>query len=137
MAINFDSALGIHDDAMLLRTQRAEIIANNIANADTPNYLARDIDFAQALEDAMLPTESTLKPVQLNTTNTGHMEGIVNPGFAAEMMYRTPIQASVDGNTVDSQGEMARYTENAVGFQASFTFLDRKFKGLEKAIKGE
>lgn len=137
MSISFNAALGIHDDAMLLRTQRAEVIANNIANADTPNFLARDFDFATALEQAASGEQPSLKPVSLHTTDTGHIEGFVNPDLAAEMLYRTPIQASVDGNTVDAQGEMARYTENAVNFQASFTFLDRKFKGLEKAIKGE
>lgn len=133
MAISFDSALGIHDDAMLLRARRAEVIANNIANADTPNYQARDIDFRSILSGV----EAQQAPLELVKTSVGHNAGFINPDLAADMMYRVPTQPSVDGNTVEVQDEMARYTENALAFQSSFTFLDKKFKGLMSAIKGE
>lgn len=133
MAINFDSALGIHDDAMLLRARRAEVIANNIANADTPNYQARDIDFRSVLSGV----EAQQAPLAMYQTSVGHSEGFIDPDLAADMMYRIPVQPSVDGNTVEVQDEMARYTENALAFQSSFTFLDKKFKGLMTAIKGE
>ena len=132
MAISFDNALGIHDDALMVRARRAEVIANNIANADTPNYLARDIDFKSVL--AGISTEQELTMTQ---TDEGHASGFLDPDMAADLMYRIPSQASVDGNTVEVQEEMASYTENALAYQGSFTFLDKKFKGLMTAIKGE
>ncbi|MBY4675918.1 flagellar basal body rod protein FlgB [Marinobacterium arenosum] len=133
MAITFDKALGIHDDAMLLRARRAEVLSNNIANADTPNYKARDLDFKAVLEGQM----QLEKPLEMSRTDNAHQYGIADPDYAAELMFRIPHQASVDGNTVEVQEEMARYTKNAMDYQASFNFLDRKFKGLSSAIKGE
>lgn len=132
MAISFDRALGIHDDAVAVRVKRAEILANNIANSDTPNYKARDIDF-----QSMLAGEMDTQQLQMAQTQSGHNSSVISPDFASELMYRIPNQASVDGNTVDLQEEMARYTENAVDYQASFHFLNKKFKGLTNAIKGE
>ncbi len=131
MAISFDAALGIHDDALLHRARRAEVLSNNIANADTPNYKARDIEFAHVLENA------TKLQVQQTTTSPKHNTQLLEPDLAAEMMYRIPNQASVDGNTVELQQEMARYTENALDYQSSFQFLNKKFTGLKSAIKGE
>jgi len=131
MAISFDAALGIHDDAVMHRARRAEVLANNIANADTPNFKARDIEFAAALESA---SQMSIKQV---TTAPGHQTGLLDPDLAADMMYRIPNQASVDGNTVEVQQEMARYTENSLDYQTSFHFLNKKFTGLKSAIKGE
>ena len=133
MAISFDNALGIHEKAVGLRIQRAEILANNIANSDTPNYKAQDIDFKAVLQGA----EAGQQSLQMARTSEGHSSGLVSADFAAEMMYRIPSQPSIDGNTVDVQEEMARYTENAVDYQASFQFLNKKFKGLSNAIRGE
>ena len=131
MAISFDAALGIHDDAMLFRARRAEVLSNNIANADTPNYKARDMEFSEMLENA------GKMQVRQTATNSGHQTSLLEPDLAAEMMFRIPNQASVDGNTVEIQQEMARYTENAMDYQASFQFLSKKFSGLKSAIKGE
>ncbi|MBU2964850.1 flagellar basal body rod protein FlgB [Amphritea sp. 2_MG-2023] len=133
MAISFDNALGIHEQAVGLRIQRAEILANNIANSDTPNYKARDIDFESVLKGV----QEGQQPLQMSRTSENHNAGLINSDFASELMYRMPTQPSVDGNTVDIQAEMARYTENAIDYQASFQFLDNKFKGLTSAIKGE
>ncbi len=132
MAITFDKALGIHPQALLLRTQRAEIIANNIANADTPNYKARDIDF-----HALLTGEAERNRMTVSRTQAGHQTSLLEPGYSADLQYRTPSQPSIDGNTVDMQEEQAEYARNAMAFQASFTFLNRKFSGLTSAIKGE
>lgn len=132
MAISFDKALGIHEQAVNVRIQRAELLANNIANSDTPNYQARDLDFKSILQGVQ--SEQSLP---MTVTNASHASGVVDPDFAAELMYRMPNQPSVDGNTVNLQEEMARYTENAVAYEASFSFLDKKFKGLMGAIKGE
>lgn len=133
MAISFDKALGIHEQAVGLRIQRAEILANNIANSDTPNYKARDIDFKSVLQGA----QSGQKSLKMTHTDDAHNSGLINSDFSAQMMYRVPNQPSIDGNTVNMQEEMARYTENAVDYQASFQFLSKKFKGLSNAIKGE
>jgi flagellar basal-body rod protein FlgB len=133
MAISFDKALGIHEQAVNVRVQRAEILANNIANGDTPNYKARDIDFQSILQGV----QDGQQPLKMARTDTGHSSGLVSPDFTAELMYRIPTQPSVDGNTVDVQEEMARYSKNAVDYQASFEFLNKKFKGLSNAIRGE
>ncbi|WP_417585147.1 flagellar basal body rod protein FlgB [Nitrincola sp.] len=133
MAINFNSALGIHDDALALRGRRAEVLANNIANADTPNFKARDIDFAAVLAGE---TDNSYE-LSLDQTSVGHQDAFLSPDTAADLMFRTATQPSVDGNTVELQEEMARYTDNALRYQASFEFLNSKFKGLTSAIKGE
>lgn len=132
MAINFDSALGVHDDALALRGRRAEVLANNIANADTPNFKARDVDFAAVLAGQLDSYE-----LPLEQTAARHQDEFLSPDTAADLLFRTPHQPSVDGNTVELQEEMARYTDNAIRYQASFQFLNSKFKGLTSAIKGE
>jgi flagellar basal-body rod protein FlgB len=135
MAISFDSALGIHEKALGYRSQRAEVLANNLANADTPNYKARDLDFASVL--AAQADKNNSGAFAMATTNTGHiaMEGLSSG--EAGLNYRVPTQPSIDQNTVDEQIEQSNYAENAVQFQASFTLLNAKFKGLVAAIRGE
>ncbi|OMH30001.1 flagellar basal body rod protein FlgB [Motiliproteus sp. MSK22-1] len=133
MAISFDNALGIHQQALLVRAERAEVLANNIINADTPNYQARDLDFKAIL--AGQRSGSSVLPMEKTSAN--HHGGIINPEYAADLMYRNPLQPSIDGNTVDVQTEQAEYARNALDFQTSFTLLNRKFTGLLKAIKGE
>lgn len=135
MAISFAKALGIHDDALALREQRAEVLANNIANADTPGFKARDIDFAQQLQQAQAQRQPG--NLALTVTDSRHLNATVNPDFAADLMYRIPLQPAVDDNSVEVQQEMARYADNALHYQASFDFLNRKFKGMTNALKGE
>lgn len=135
MSISFDKALGIHEKALGFRAQRAEVLANNITNADTPNYKARDMDFSSVL--AAESDKQQNGRFALDRTNTRHIEA---QGLAMgddTLKYRTPTQPSVDQNTVDAQVEQANYTENAIGFQASFTLLNSKFKGLVSALRGE
>ncbi|MFP3998168.1 flagellar basal body rod protein FlgB [Pseudomonas capeferrum] len=135
MSISFDKALGIHEKALDFRAQRAEVLANNIANADTPNYKARDMDFSSVLAAESEKQQSGR--VALDRTNSRHIEA---DGLALSdeaLKYRTPLQPSIDQNTVDAQIEQSNYTENAIGFQASFTLLNSKFKGLVSALRGE
>lgn len=132
MAINFEAALGIHDKALALRSQRAEVLANNIANADTPGYQARDMDFREILAQVAGGGDMSMK-----RTNGRHFSTSAVAGMGAELKYRVPMQPSIDGNTVDLQIEQAEYTDNAVAFQSSFTFLNSKLRGLMNAIKGE
>ena len=132
MALNFNAALGIHAQALTIRGQRAEVLANNIANADTPGYQSRDMDFRALLKQA-----KSGQGVNLTRTNGRHYSTAHALQTGASLQYRTPMQPSIDGNTVDMQMEQAEYAENALAFQTSFTFLNRKFTGLMKAIKGE
>ncbi|WP_456408037.1 flagellar basal body rod protein FlgB [Thiolapillus sp.] len=131
MPLSFDSALGIHVKALNVRTQRTELLASNIANADTPGFKARDIDFKTALSGANSHLSSGLQ-----RTHENHLSASAG-SFGATTLYRVPNEASLDGNTVDGQLEKAAFAENAVRHQASLTFLDRKFKGLIGALKGE
>jgi flagellar basal-body rod protein FlgB len=133
MAIGFAQALGIHEQAMNLRSDRAALLANNLVNVDTPNFKARDLDFRSVLQNSM---QNTTASGGLELTNSRHMR-LENDGESEGLMYRTPLQPSLDGNTVDEQLELAEFTKNGIDFQASLTFLSSKFSGLSKAIKGE
>ena len=135
MSISFDKALGIHEKALSFRSQRAEVLANNIANADTPHYKARDLEFSSVLAGQMEQAKNGT--FSLNRTQSRHIDGEGVSLSEAAMQYRTPHHPSIDGNTVDAQIEQASYAKNAVDFQASFTFLNSKFKGLMSAIRGE
>ncbi|WP_430459842.1 flagellar basal body rod protein FlgB [Thalassolituus sp. LLYu03] len=130
-AINFSNALGIHPSAMLLRATRAEILANNLANADTPGYKSRDINFQAMLAGEVASQQS----LGMNRTQQGHLSG--RRKADDDILYRNPIQPSIDGNTVDSQIEQAIYSRNALSYNSSFEFLSSKFKGMKGAIRGE
>ena len=136
MPITFDSALGIHQQALALRSQRTEILASNIANADTPGYKARDIDFKTALASAATKSIDSHSTNSLTRTNSKHI-AINTADNNAEVLYRVPNQSSLDGNTVDGLVEKSAFAENALRYQASITFLDGKFKGMMAALKGE
>ena len=98
-----DNLFGIHATALKLRANRAELLAANIANADTPNYKARDIDFKQALQLA------SAKKGEMVTTNSRHIDSSGNSKLGAEILYRIPTQPSLDGNTVDLQTERSAF----------------------------
>lgn len=132
MAINFDNALGIHDDALAFRARRAAVLANNLANADTPNYKARDLDFSASLQRA----SEGMRRSELARTDSRHIYASSTSGDS-DLLYRVPQQPSIDGNTVEGEAEHAKYMENAMDFQASFTFLNSKFTGLMSAVRGE
>lgn len=127
---SLDQALGIHPQAMMLRARRAEVLAANLANADTPNYRAVDIDFGNVLA-AQGDADN------LTTTHQGHF-GIGSAQLlGAELKYRLPTQPSLDQNTVDVAAERARFVDNSMRYQASLRFLDGKFSGLKAALRGE
>lgn len=131
MALSFDKALGIHEDALQLRSRRLELLASNLANADTPGYKARDIDFRTALSQA-----AGQGGVQMVRTHASHLP-MAGSGPGGEALYRVPNQPSLDGNTVDPQLEQAAFSENAVQYQASLDFLNSRFRGLKSALRGE
>jgi len=133
MTINFDSALGIHEQALRVRSNRASVLANNLANADTPGFKAKDIDFKGILKGQVQMNDARSS---LQTTHQRHFNNQQH-SLSYDTLYRTPQQPSIDGNTVEEQVENAEYMKNSLAFQASFTFLNSKFKGLVSAIKGE
>lgn len=135
MAISFANAMGLSESAMKLRAERASVLSNNLANIDTPNYKARDINFEEALNLQM--GDGLSKPMK--STHQGHFNMSQGGGAAgmSERYYRAPMQPSIDGNTVEENIEHAEYMKNSLEFQVAFTLLSSKFKGLTKAIKGE
>tara|TARA_B110001469_G_C9474986_1_gene238466 strand:+ start:232 stop:630 length:399 start_codon:yes stop_codon:yes gene_type:complete len=132
MSINFDSALGIHADALRIRSQRAELLASNLSNADTPGYKARDIDFKSALKMASSGDSGMMK-----ISHQNHMQPTGTQTASPVIQYRTTMQDSLDGNSVDEQIEQAQFMQNSIQYQASLDFLGGKFTGLMKAIRGE
>jgi flagellar basal-body rod protein FlgB len=127
-----DNAIGVHAQALVLRGHRAEVLAGNVANADTPHYRARDIDFKEAMGRA----RDAADPAVPRTTNSRHI-GSHNPGAHFNMVFRETDQSTLNGNTVHVEVEQAEYTENAVKFQASAQFFDGALSGLRKALRGE
>lgn len=134
MPISFDKVLGAHEPALHLQARRAQILAANIANADTPGYKARDIDFRAALQRVQNPSSG--QTAQMVLTSKGHLNPTDEMGDD-EMMYRQPLQASLDGNTVESHVEMAAFTENSMRYLMSLRFVGGKFKTLNMAIRGQ
>jgi flagellar basal-body rod protein FlgB len=128
----FDNIFGIHEPALLLQGQRLSVLANNLANADTPNFKARDIDFAEVLGGAQGDA-----PLAVSVTNPGHLT-MSDAGLpAGELKYRNPYQASLDGNTVEMPVEQAAFAENNVRYQASLNFINGKIALLSYAIAGQ
>tara|TARA_R110001592_G_scaffold271475_1_gene537993 strand:- start:865 stop:1266 length:402 start_codon:yes stop_codon:yes gene_type:complete len=130
MAITFEKALGIHPQTLAVRSKRAEVIASNIANADTPGYKAKGMDFKSALAQASQKQQSGM-----SRTHEKHFD--VRIATNNGMQFRTPDQPDTgDGNTVDAQVERNLYLENSMQYQASIQFLTGRIKGLKKAITG-
>jgi len=123
-----------HQNALNLRSFRQQVLASNIANADTPGYKARDVDFAKALQDVSAGREANLS---LRTTNPRHIgAAAAGGGESAKLLYRAVVQPSIDGNTVDMNMERNRFAENAVHVDANLTFLNSKIKTLLAALQG-
>ena len=136
MASKFDSAIAFQQQALGLRAYRQQLIAGNIANADTPHYKARDIDFRTALANA--GQASAAGTLTLRATDRSHLAA-KGAGAAqdVDLQYRVPLAPSLDGNTVDAQLEQAAFAENSVRYQATLTFLNSKLRGLLTAITGQ
>ena len=128
-----DKAFSIHDDALVLRSQRSSILAANIANADTPTYKARDMDFQAMMRDVQNGNDQAFSLAQSNKRHLPASAPTVEPTIKS----RNPLQASLDGNTVDMHAEQARFSKNAFEYQTSLTLLNSKIRGLLFAIKGQ
>ncbi len=116
VSISFDKALGVHPQAVALRLSRAELLSANLANVDTPNFQAKDIDFAAEMQRSLAGFSASASP---------------------ELMYRVPFQPSTDGNTVSLDVEQAEFAKNTQDYQMSLAFLNMKFVGLKQAIDGK
>ncbi len=128
-----DQEFAFVQTAMNLRTRRQEIIAANIANADTPNYKARDLDFAAALRAAM--GGGAGGPVKLARTASGHLDGTRSELVGGAIKYRAAVQPSIDGNTVDLNVERAQFAENSVHFQFLLERAGSQIRSLSKALE--
>jgi flagellar basal-body rod protein FlgB len=128
-----DRAFSIHDDAMMLRSRRTSILAANIANSDTPNYKARDMDFGAMMKNVQSGQQHSFS---IARTSDRHLS-VATDNLQSSIKYRNPLQASLDGNTVDMHAEQARFSQNAFEYQASLTMLNSKIRGLLLAIKGQ
>ncbi len=122
---------GIHEQALQLKARRSEVLASNLANADTPGYKARDFDFRKML------AQEAGEMDRMRVTSSRHIqtEGSIVP--PSRMDYRIPDQPSLDGNTVDVQREQIAFMSNTMEYQASLRFINGKITGLLRAIKGE
>lgn len=133
-----DDYLRFNETALSLRSQRQQLLASNIANADTPNYKARDIDFSAALQGAM--ARNTPPAGVLKTTSPGHANGLTgNPDIlpnGTPVQYRGTVQGAVDGNTVDMDVERNQFADNALRYEAGITLINSQLRGLMAAIQG-
>lgn len=133
---NLDPIFGIHAEAMSVQRKRMEVLSANIANADTPGFQARDVDFASTL--ASVVKSDAQGASRTLTTDARHIPMNLNPnGDGSRLAYRVPMQPSVDGNTVDVQVEQAKFAEAALHYQASLQFADGRIRGLMTAITGQ
>jgi flagellar basal-body rod protein FlgB len=129
-----DKNFSFMENALNLRAYRQQVLASNIANADTPNYKARDIDFAAELRRAQ---GAKIGKLGLDVTAPGHRRSSPGNPLGTQLLYRSGIQPSIDGNTVDMDVERSEFTGNAIHYQAVLTFLGGQFKTMLSAIKGE
>ena len=129
-----DTTFGISPRVLALRSQRTALIAANLANADTPHYKARDIDFGRALASAAADAPGTLR-----RTSERHLglDGRSGSDLASELRYRIPSQPALDGNTVETDREHMAFMDNAIRYQASLNFLNGRIQGLKLALRGE
>lgn len=139
MAINFDKALGVHEQALYLHQRRNEVLAANIANADTPGYKAQDIDFRAAMAMNSASASGASGSLALAKTNALHIdEGGMSAVDSVDgaLKYRVPNQPSLDGNTVESHVEQAAFADNSVRYQTTLAFLGSRFSGIKNVLQG-
>lgn len=136
MMDKLDKALNFQQEALNLLTRRQHILASNIANADTPGYLARDIDFSQELKKAVVQGRHQAQPLTLNLTEKGHIPAAAPAHHRHELLYRVPDQPSADGNTVDMDRERVNFADNNIKYQTSLTLLGSQIKGMMGVIQG-
>ena len=133
MANALDTSLQFHVEALNLRALRQQVLASNIANADTPGYKARDIDFGKSLQAAL---DGRTQTVALAGSASGHIAPAQQGAASAPLQYRKVVQPALDGNTVDMDVERAHFAENAIHYEANLMFINSQLKALLAAIQG-
>lgn len=132
MTSKLDNALNFHQTALNVRAARQELLSSNIANGDTPNYKARDIDFSSVLSDAL---SSNTNKAGLTTTSPMHLASKSENSIVSQALYRVPQQPSADGNTVEMDAERAKFADNSIKYDASLTFISGQIRNLMTAIQ--
>ena len=135
MSTRINNALDFQAAALGLRANRQQILASNIANADTPNYKARDFDFSSALKEAV--AGRTPSDLHLSRTSKRHFDGVAVSDTGNSLKYRVPVQMSADGNTVEMDTERSEFSENAIRYQAGLSFITGQIKTRLTAITGQ
>jgi len=128
-----DNYIAFQQQALGLRAYRQQVLAGNIANADTPNYKARDIDFSAALKNAVAG-RGMEGDLVLARTSSRHLDGAAS-AMPASLLYRQETQSAVDGNTVDMDVERSQFSENAIHYEAGISFVSGKLRTLLSAIQ--
>ena len=132
MSLSIDKTFSVPAAALQLRGQRTQVLAENLANADTPNYKARDMDFKKVMQQSQAEQSASLQ-----ATHARHIQPAGNSPSNPALLYRTPMAAALDGNTVETQAEQAKFAENTVHYQATLTFLGQRITSLMGALRGE
>lgn len=135
MLDKLDASFRFQQEALNLRAQRQEILAANIANADTPGYQARDIDFASQLNKVMDQGRVSGTGIALKTTSTRHIPAQNFQPPELDMLYRIPDQPALDGNTVDMDRERTNFADNSLKYQTSLTVLSGQIKGMMSVLQ--
>ena len=132
------STLNFQSEALVLRAERQRLIASNIANADTPGYVARDMDFASALRQATQGSGAGGTGAGVGaTTAKGHISNTVNGRVPPQLNYAQPAQTNLDGNSVDMDRERANFADNSVRYEATLRFINGSVKTMLTAITGQ
>ena len=135
MIDRLDTEISTLRTAMNLRAYRQEVLASNIANADTPHYKARDLDFSAALSNAMAGKGDG--GLHMKQTSARHLQGEAVAPFGDSLRYRTEYQGAVDGNTVNMDVERAAFAENSLQYEAMITALRSRFSDLRNAMQSQ
>lgn len=137
MIDRLEQDLGSLRNAMNIRAYRQEILASNIANADTPHFKARDVDFKAALRSALGSGGPNVAPVSLARTQAGHLGGAGESPHGGAVKFRAEYQGAVDGNTVNMDVERAAFAENALQLETLIAFVNKRFDGLQRALQSQ
>lgn len=128
---NLDKYLSVQETSLKLRTYRQEILGSNLANSDTPGYKAVDFDFSKALGNAL---DGKTDRLGMARSDERHLDLAIKNPFDLRVKYRTEVQPSIDGNTVDGDHEMAQFSDNGLRYQATLTFMNTKIRNLMNAL---
>lgn len=134
MLNKLDTFVNFHQQALSVREKRQNILATNIANSDTPNYQARDIDFTIELKKA-INNQHTLNNIKLNITSAKHIQTNTIGSADYQLLYRIPYQSSADGNTVEMDQERTAFMDNSIHYQSNLTFLGEQFKNVISVLQ--